>query len=732
MRKLLWFALGFGLACGYGAYLAPESLTLPMIIAAVIGVFAAVKSRKLGPVVLLCLGCVLGLCWFGAYERFYLQSAISADGTEVTGTVTVSDYSYETDYGVAADGILELEGKAYQIRIYVNEETALSPGDRVTGTFRLRYTPGGLEEATYHGGNGMFLLGYPKGEVEITEGNSDGFLPAVLARTVKDRLRELLPSDVFAFAQALLLGDSTELSYEVDTAFQLSGIRHIIAVSGLHVMILYSLLSAVTFRNKWLTALLCLPLLVLFAAMAGFTPSVVRACIMVGLMILAQIFRREYDPPTSLAFAALVMLVLNPLVVTSVSFQLSVGCVAGIQLFSGQLNDWHLGKLGAGKGRGLRMLLKRWLASSVSVTLGAMSLTTPLSAYYFGAVSLIGVVTNLLTLWVVNFVFNGLIVISSVSWLSMEIALWLAPVVIWPIRFVLKIADILGSFPLAAVYTASPYIVIWLVFVYLLLAVFLLSRRKRPWILTCCGTLGLCLALLASWAEPMLDGVRVTMLDVGQGQSILLQSQGKTFLVDCGGDSGEDAADAVAETLLSMGITRLDGIIITHGDRDHAGGLPNLLTRIETDMLFLPSSVESAPDNAFLVEQDEILTYGNTEIRIFGPIGGENHNENSLCVLFQTENCAILITGDRSSLGELVLVHDYDLPDVDLLVAGHHGSQNSTSELLLETVKPEVVFISVGKDNPYGHPAQALLNRLEEFGCRVYRTDLNGTLIFRR
>ena len=103
-----------------------------------------------------------------------------------------------------------------------------------------------------------------------------------------------------------------------------------------------------------------------------------------------------------------------------------------------------------------------------------------------------------------------------------------------------------------------------------------------------------------------------------------------------------------------------------------------------------------------------------------------------MCVLFETENCAILITGDRSSEGELLLLLEAELPKVDLLVAGHHGSKYSTSERLLERVQPDYVLISAGKDNSFGHPAPELLLRLQSFGCRVYRTDLHGTIIFRR
>jgi competence protein ComEC len=142
------------------------------------------------------------------------------------------------------------------------------------------------------------------------------------------------PADTAAFAKALLLGDSSGLNYELDTAFKLSGIRHIIAVSGLHVSILFSLMYILAGKRKVLTALLGIPVLFLFAAVAGFSPSIVRACVMQVLMIVAMLLDKEYDPPTALSFAVLLMLAVNPSAVTSVSLQLSVGCMMGIFMFS--------------------------------------------------------------------------------------------------------------------------------------------------------------------------------------------------------------------------------------------------------------------------------------------------------------------------------------------------------------------------------------------------------------
>ena len=253
----------------------------------------------------------------------------------------------------------------------------------------------------------------------------------------------------------------------------------------------------------------------------------------------------------------------------------------------------------------------------------------------------------------------------------------------------------------------------------------------------CCSAVGLCIALMASWLEPLMLDTRITMLDVGQGQAIILQSEGKTFLVDCGGDDDEKTADIVAGTLLSQGIHKLDGVILTHFDRDHAGALPYLLNRIDSDYLFLPDTrnkfeLPRTTAAAVYVWEDVEIRYGDTVIQIFGPVYSGSSNENSLCVLFDTENCDILITGDRSSFGERMLLRNRELPDVDILVAGHHGAADSASQELLEAVKPETVLISVSEDNIYGHPAPKLLERLEKFGCSVYRTDQSDTIIIRR
>lgn len=739
MRKLMYFTIGFTAACAMAVY--AETIRIRLLCTALLLLFGAMAGKDARPLhraALVLLGCMAGFGWYWGYHQIYLQPAALLEGEPRNVEIRVSDYSWETDYGTAFDGRITLEGKPYQIRGYLNEEHALTPGDYLYGSFRFRLTtPDGERESSYYQGKGIFLLAYQADAVTVVDyPPTRRDIPARIRQYVKEVLAETFPEDTHPFAKALLIGDTSDLSYETDTDFKISGIRHVVAVSGLHVSILFTLISILTFRKKWFTALVGFPVLLLFAAVAGFSPSVSRACMMSGLMLLAMLAGREYDGATALSFAVLVILAVNPLAVTSVSLQLSVASVAGIFLFESGIRKWMVSFFGQLKGRTVKSFFVTWLTTSVSISLSAMVLTTPLCAWYFGMVSLIAPLTNLLALWVTSFLFYGIIAVVLLwSWLPAG-AVFLGKCLSIPVRYVLLVAKTMADVPMAAVYTASPYIVLWLIFVYVLLLAFLVSSNRKPLTLSCCAVIGLCIALIASWTEPMLSSVRFTVLDVGQGQCLLFQADGKNFLVDCGGDSDTKAADLAAQTLLSQGIARLDGLILTHFDRDHAGGVSHFLSRMETDLLILPAEHNDLKKttSARIVygTQDLQITAGDTIIRIFAPRFPGNSNEMSLCILFDTENCDILITGDRSGFGERSLLRYAQLPDVDILVAGHHGSRNATCEELLRAVKPEVICISAGQGNAYGHPAPELLQRLAAHGCTVYRTDQHGTIIIRR
>ncbi len=749
MRKLVFFTIGFAAASLAGSVLYGDWILLGTALALLtVGLLAILgrKYLKCRYALLVVLGIGIGLGWFFLYDNLFVLVPRIADGHTISVTIEASDYSYKTDYGSAVEGTVVLNDEQYRVKAYLQTTEEVAPGDTITGLFRHRLTTdGGAEDPTSHRTEGIFLLAYPVGSAVIQKSVEVAWrhYPAVWRQKLLNRIYEVFPEKTAGFAAALLLGDRSGISYETDTAFQISGISHIIAVSGLHVSILFGLIYTLLARRRVLSCLVGIPILILFAAVAGFTPSITRACIMQSLMLLSMVLDREYDPPTSLAFAVLVMLGINPMTILSVSFQLSVSCMLGIFLFGEKIRLWMLKPLERNHKKG-KIFTKLWrgIAASASVSLSASAITTPLVAYYFGCVSLIGVVTNVLVIWIISFIFYGIILCLAASMLSMGLASVLVWLVSAPIHFVLSTAGFMASLPMAAVYTSNPYVVVWLCGTYMLLTIFLLQKKKQPMLLLACITFTLLLSQLFSWIEPLQDDFRVTMLEVGQGQSILLQSDGKTFLVDCGGDDDEASADITAEALLSQGISRLDGIIVTHYDADHAGGIAHLLTRIHADRLILPyADDEEGVANTLAtqthgaveyVREDLLYTFGSTEMTIFAPISYYSGNESSICILFQREECGILITGDRGELGESVLLREHVIPEVDLLVAGHHGSAGSTTDALLETVSPQIALISVGEDNRYGHPSDKVLGRLKDAGCEIYRTDIHGTIIFRR
>ena len=744
MRRLVWFTIGFCFACIFGIYfLYADALLLVAAACGGVITICLVLPKKLLHQVVACVatGCMIGAFWLWCYDAYYLSFARACDTQTRSVQVVITQYAQETQIGSSTTGEIKINGKKFTAKLYLDNADILEPGDVVEGNFMLAFCgAGGSKSAASYAAKGIFLIAYQKGEISITQDAENIGFVQKLQMSIKQTIDKVFPDDTRAFARALLLGDSSLLPYETDTAFKVSGIRHVIAVSGLHVSILFSLVYMLMGKRRVLTALVGIPVLVIFAAIAGFTPSINRACIMQSLMILAMLFNRQYDPPTSLAFAVLVMLFVNPMTLTSVGFQLSVGCILGIFLFSRKISNYlHDEKrFGPAKGKSLRAKVTRWIIASISVTISAMIVTTPLCAVYFRMVSIAGIVTNILTLWIISFIFYGIIAACLASFVFAPLASIIAWLVSIAIRFVIWVAKCISSFPYAAVYTCSTYVVIWLVVAYILLSVFLLQKKKHPVALCSCIAATLCLALLLSWVEPRIGSYRMSVMDVGQGQCVLLQSKGKNYLVDCGGDNVAATADIAAEQLLSQGVFRLDGLVLTHYDIDHAASAMLLLSRIDVETIYLPDVepkntirnkiVAAYPEKVCFVRENLDVAFSGSSITIIPAQAGIEDNDCSLCVLFQTGKCDILITGDRSTKGEHSLLASCELPDIEILVAGHHGSKTSTSLELLTATKPELAIISVGNGNRYNLPADEVVRRLQTFGCRILRTDTEGTI----
>ena len=727
MRKLMWFSLGFSASCAACAYLLNQNfLWLAAAGFALAAVFLFLRKKLL---FYIALGLCLGSGWYAFYDR-YMLAPLQNLPEEICCRVTVADYPEYTEKETRAEVRLPWQGRSYRTQVTLNGRTDLKPGDRLEGTFRIRSR---LREPSA-AGRGRYLSAWSRGTVQKIPCDKVPvrFFAAKLRKEAENLIGTLFPEDSAGFAEALLLGDVSRLAYKDDLALRYSGLRHIAAVSGLHVSILCGLLMALMGKRRIPSALICPPLLLIFMSLSGYSPSAVRAGLMVLLYLGALLFKREYDSLTALSAAALMMLVVRPDVICSVSFQLSFCCVLSILLLAPVLSKKAEPVWKEQKNR-LAGSVLHWAAGTLSVSIAAGLGAMPLCALYFGSVSLIGPLTNLLTLWAVPVIFCGILLSCGLGILWLPAGKLAGKIAAVLIRYVLGTARLLSRFPLASVFTASDGIAVWVILTAVLTVLYLI-RRKNGWILTAVSAGVLVLAVGCSWLLPLRDQLRMTALDVGQGQCILLQSGGRNYLVDCGGSSDRKSGELAAQTLYSQGIFRLDGLILSHWDRDHVGGVPYLLAHLPADRIYVNTENPTLPDlpECVTVQNVTRLSWSNAQMTLIPGEHGSSGNDSCICVLFQAADCDILITGDRSEAGELQLLSRTEIPDLEILAVGHHGSGSSSGKQFLEAVRPDCAVISVGKHNRYGHPDDAAVKRLEEAGCRIFRTDRDGTILFRR
>ena len=745
MRKLAAFAASFSAAVFAWAYGA-----LPLLALLAVPALRRREDRRLR-CALVCAGAAAGLLWSWGYGVLFLAPARALAGTYAGLTGAVAGWPYETAYGAAVDVRVEpASGPAFLARLYGEPELLEAvPGDQISATAACRTSEvvRGQLSGDYTA-QGIYLLAYAQGAAEVVRPERIPLwdIPAHWARALEEAAASAFPADAAGLVTALLTGNKDGLTETEYAALQRTGLAHAVAVSGLHIGFLAQLAVALAgSRYRRRAALLALPVMAVYVLVTGCTPSVIRSAIMNALVLLGPLLDRESDSPTSLSFALMVLLMQNPFACQSVGLQLSFASVAGILAFSGRISGAltaHLPKAGRGKGLRPRLLgLLRGAAVSLGTTVGATAFTLPLGAWYFGTVSLVAPAANLLCLFLVQLTFQAGLAAALLALVLPGPAQLLGNLLAFLPRLVLFLARSLSRVPFAALAIDGPYLLGGAAALYLLWLCFLSIRgSKRPLVPLCCSAVVISAALVLHHAAYRMGPVTLTALDVGQGQCVALRAGDRVALVDCGGSARRNAGDLAADYLGTVGVDRVDLLILTHYHADHANGVLELLARMEVSALAVPdvdredalrqellAAAEDHGVQVWFVSDDQRLSFGPAELTLYAPLGAGDANEAGLSVLFQGAGFSALLTGDMGEDIEARLVKYGNLPDIDLLVAGHHGSRSAASQLLLETVTPEAAVISCGY-NTYGHPAPETLGRLAAAGCDIYRTDQQGNL----
>jgi len=381
-------------------------------------------------------------------------------------------------------------------------------------------------------------------------------------------------------------------------------------------------------------------------------------------------------------------------------------------------------------------------AGSVSSSAGALVFTVPLTAVHFGCVSTVSPLSNILCLWMVSILYIGGYLLLALGALFPAAGLAAGSVLGWGVRYIYGVCRLLGRLPCELVFVSNPVYVVWLGLVYaLFLLAWLMGRRGgglRPVVPLCLSLITLYLfsfLVQLTWSREL----HLTALDVGQGQSVVLTCGPRTVVVDCGGSAvTHDAGEAAVRFLGGQRRTRLDALILTHLHSDHVNGAARLLSQMDVDTLYMPweedrdgylpeilAAARARGTRVEYVTENLRLAAGDMELTVFAPQLPGGMNENCLMILAAQGDFEALITGDSPWEAERLLTARYELPDIEVLVAGHHGSRTSTCAALLEETMPDLAIISVGY-NTYGHPSPEVLSRLETYNIPVLRTDREG------
>ena len=708
-----------------------------------IAVAGALVSRDLRRLALTAAALALLGLWWGTLRNDALERSVLAErlGRTAPARVVVTGPVSRTAFAVRTPAeVVRFGGTSIRERVLLELPPERAPPQGAVLELRARPVAPrrpetGFDERGWlarrgvhvvlHGDDGWRIVGR-RGGIGGVGDRLRAHVEATLARGATGERRRLLTG--------IVLGEDSGIDRELRDAFQASGLQHLLAVSGQNVAIVavgIVMAARIVGLGRLVGEALAILVVLSYALAVGWQPSVVRAAVAGTLASLAWIVARPRDRWHALAVGALVLLAWMPRSALEPGFQLSFAAVAAIFLvlprMSGVPDAYPVP-------RGF------WDVLVVAVACGLV--TAPIVWLHFGRVALWTVPANIaaepampplislsLAAAAVEPVLPG--VATSLAWLAGWCAWWLA-----------FVARLVSSWPSAQV-SSPAAIVIAALLVGAVALVRRLPRYRRREAVAALVSLALTVSTVAcalrpspSWTAP--TGLRVTFLDVGQGDSALVEAPGAAVLVD----QGPPEAD-VAGQLRRLGVRSLTAIVLTHPQRDHIGGAPRVVDGLDVGAVAEPGIEAPSPDReavlaaarrlgvpVVVVHSGEVFELGKLELRILWPddpgLPSEDPNQHAVVALASYGRIDVLLTADAES----DVTSRLRLRPVEVLKVAHHGSEDPGLPDLLHVLRPRVAVISVGAHNDYDHPRPETLAALAaQPGVRTLRTDVNGRIV---
>ena len=524
------------------------------------------------------------------------------------------------------------------------------------------------------------------------------------------KIKNMLLENFFhPYQQAFLLGQDDNIEEDVKTSYQENGISHLFAISGMQFYLLANLLITILKKSKVSekTAYKIAMLFLLgYLFLIGITASILRGILFFILFSINRIWQLQIKKKILIFISVVITININPYFLTEAAFWYSYIISIGLIYFlKDNTSYWKT----------------LWLSSCLS-----FFLSIPISLFYFYEINILSIIYNLFYIPYVNYIVFPMTIITT-----------LIPILEPIYEVVIKILEITSQ-SLANIKWATlifPKVTI-IIYIMELLFIIMSCKYKKKHIFM------LALTILSShYFSFYIQKDMIKIIDVGQGDSILLFSKGKTALIDTGGTIRFDGKNSDSITkyttiplLKSLGIKKLDNVILTHGDRDHMGEIFYLNSHFPIDNIYinLGSFTDLEKDLLKIREdtkkslQDLTIKIGAFTLHQLNKKWKEENDSSSVYYLYHP-NLTALLLGDATKETEKYILATYQF-QIDVLKVAHHGSNTSTSNQLLETIKPKLAVISVGKENTYGHPSQEVLNRLIDHNIPYLTTSVSGTI----
>ena len=616
---------------------------------------------------------------------------------------------------------IELIGKEKVLINYYDTDLDLKLGDYilVEGIFKIPSVNTNFNLFNYNKYLKSKKIYYIFKASKITKIKNNNKLKYKIKNKIIDRIDKIDNDYLYTF----ILGDNSYIKDDVKLSYRNNGISHLFSISGMHITFLSSFLLIILnklFKNKYIINIIIFSLLIFYMFLTNFTPSVIRATFLFIMLSINKLFNLKLNPLISIIIILDLMLLKNPYYIYNMGFVLSFLVSISLIIFGKITNNY-----------------KNYFVKIFMISLISFLISIPIMINNNNEINLLSPLINVIFVPFIS------IIIFPLSLLTFVFKV-LNPILKIFIDIEENIIMFLNNINIFTIILKE--INIFFIIFYYILIIFIIKKlinKKYKFLL-----LIFTLLLFHNNINYLNKNFNITMIDVGQGDSILIELPNNkcNILIDTGGIVSYDnkntyslASNTIIPYLKSIGVKKIDYLILTHGDYDHMGEAINLVNNFKVDkVIFNCGKFNELESNLIKVLEKKNIKYYSCikelnvdkyKLQFLNTKEYDNENDNSNVIYFNYNNYKFLFMGDAGVEVEEDLIEKYNLKNIDVLKVGHHGSKTSSGKNFINEINPKYSIISVGKNNRYGHPNKEVLDNLEK--SKIYRTEEDGSIMFK-